>query len=156
MSYELLTSVVIYAGFVDANCLIYLWPEEFDSCRICVISGSFSKPIFSCFLSEVQYDMVLLMWCGVWCDVMCHVIIWCAVVVFCSIFFWKVLLLYFPNHLPSFECLTVLYSLAFPATRELQLFYHNLKYLPIWFSYFIIYSTGNLLSWLEAFLMLHL
>ena len=54
MSYDLLTSVVIYAGFVDANCLIYLWPEEFDSCRICVISGSFSKPIFSCFLSEVQ------------------------------------------------------------------------------------------------------
>ena len=54
MSYELLTSTVVYAGFVDANCLIYLWPEEFDSCRICVISGSFSKPIFSCFLSEVR------------------------------------------------------------------------------------------------------
>ena len=43
-----------YAGFVDANCLLYLWPSEFDSCRICIISGNLNRPIFSCFLSKVR------------------------------------------------------------------------------------------------------
>ena len=46
-----------YAGFVDANCLLYLWPSEFDSCRICIISGNLNRPIFSCFLSNVRIPL---------------------------------------------------------------------------------------------------
>jgi hypothetical protein len=59
MSYDLLTSVQTYAGYVDANCLIYLWPKEFDHCRICFVSGPYDRPIFSCFLSEVSRDKLI-------------------------------------------------------------------------------------------------
>jgi hypothetical protein len=152
MSYDLLTSVVVYAGFVDANCLIYLWPEEFDSCRICVISGSFSKPIFSCFLSEVRH--VLCVWCGVvWCDVTLCVVPFYDVLWFSLQCFIKVLLLYFTCHLPSFLCLILLYLPAFPFIRELQFSHHNLKYPRISFSFSSTYLPifNCLLQWHIAF-----
>ena len=53
MATDLLGSVILYAGYVDANCLCYLWPEEFKPYRICFISGSFTEPIFSCFYNKV-------------------------------------------------------------------------------------------------------
>lgn len=45
-------SIINYAGFVDAQCLCYIWPEEFNHCRICLISGSLQRPLFSCFFSK--------------------------------------------------------------------------------------------------------
>lgn len=46
---EILSTIITYAGFVDAYSLCFMWPQEFNSYRICFISGSFSKPVFSCF-----------------------------------------------------------------------------------------------------------
>lgn len=46
---ELLTSLFEYAGLVDANALIYLWPREFADVRLCMISGDLSRPIISVF-----------------------------------------------------------------------------------------------------------
>lgn len=45
-----------YAGFVDANALYYLWPKEFSKYRICFISGSLTKPIFTCFTPVSSND----------------------------------------------------------------------------------------------------
>jgi hypothetical protein len=53
---EILTSVLDYAGFVDANCLCFLWPEEFASLRICLVSGTNNAPIFSTFAGEVRHS----------------------------------------------------------------------------------------------------
>jgi hypothetical protein len=46
---DIISTVNEYSGFVDANCLCFLWPREFNGARICFISGSFDKPMFSCF-----------------------------------------------------------------------------------------------------------
>lgn len=42
-------SVCQYSGCVDANALCFLWPEEFNRYRICVISGPSKEPILSYF-----------------------------------------------------------------------------------------------------------
>ncbi|CAE7471823.1 unnamed protein product, partial [Symbiodinium microadriaticum] len=47
---DILQSCLQYAGFVDANCLMYIWPREFHNARICLISGS-TNPIFTTFCS---------------------------------------------------------------------------------------------------------
>lgn len=39
ISHVVLSSVMEYAGLVDANALSFLWPTEFNEFRICVISG---------------------------------------------------------------------------------------------------------------------
>lgn len=46
---EILPSVLEYAGFVDANVLFFLWPEEFRTSRILMISGAPTRPMFSVF-----------------------------------------------------------------------------------------------------------
>jgi hypothetical protein len=46
---EIVQSVLQYAGFVDANSLLYIWPSEMQSCRICLISGDLKRPIFCTF-----------------------------------------------------------------------------------------------------------
>lgn len=47
---DIVPTLIEYAGFVDANCLCYLWPDEFRNKRICIISNtSTSRPMFSCF-----------------------------------------------------------------------------------------------------------
>ena len=45
----LLQSVLNPADFVDANVLFHLWPEEFNSCRVCFISDTDRSTIFTCF-----------------------------------------------------------------------------------------------------------
>lgn len=51
---DIIPTVTDYAGFVDANCLCYVWPAEFEQYRICIISNSSSgaAPMFSCFSSR--------------------------------------------------------------------------------------------------------
>ena len=51
-SQDILGTVMGYSTFVDANCLCFLWPIEFNNFRICLISGSVS-PMFSCFSIKV-------------------------------------------------------------------------------------------------------
>ena len=46
---DILSSVVAYAGFVDANALIWLWLEELSPFRICLLSGTRENPIISTF-----------------------------------------------------------------------------------------------------------
>lgn len=53
---EILQSCLQYAGFVDANCLNYIWPLEFQQYRILLISGSMS-PIFSLFYSPKAFHL---------------------------------------------------------------------------------------------------
>lgn len=43
--------ILQYSGIVDANALCFLWLEEFNQCRICIVSGPETNPIFSCFVS---------------------------------------------------------------------------------------------------------
>ena len=45
----LLQSVFNVADFVDANVLFHLWPEEFNTCRVCFISDTDRSTIFTCF-----------------------------------------------------------------------------------------------------------
>ncbi len=45
----LLQSVFNVADFVDANVLFHLWPEEFNTCRVCFISDTNRSTIFTCF-----------------------------------------------------------------------------------------------------------
>eukprot|EP00602_Paraphysomonas_sp_CaronLab_P013286 CAMPEP_0185041780 /NCGR_PEP_ID=MMETSP1103-20130426/41527_1 /TAXON_ID=36769 /ORGANISM="Paraphysomonas bandaiensis, Strain Caron Lab Isolate" /LENGTH=427 /DNA_ID=CAMNT_0027581673 /DNA_START=49 /DNA_END=1329 /DNA_ORIENTATION=+ len=52
---EILNSCLQYAGFVDANCLLYIWPEEFHDARVCIISGT-TKPMFTTFYSGEDCD----------------------------------------------------------------------------------------------------
>ena len=47
---EILQSCLQYAGFVDANCLHYIWPQEFEQYRILLISGN-TSPIFTVFFA---------------------------------------------------------------------------------------------------------
>ena len=49
-----------YAGFVDANSLMYIWPNEFYNHKICVISGSTENPIFSCFATKEKVIIIYL------------------------------------------------------------------------------------------------
>ncbi len=51
VQYELLSTVMEYAGLVDANALLFLWPEELVKYRLCIISGDQQNPIFSSFCS---------------------------------------------------------------------------------------------------------
>ena len=44
-----MSSVTEYAGFVDANALSFIWPEEFSGIRICIVSGRLNSPILSIF-----------------------------------------------------------------------------------------------------------
>ena len=46
---DILSSVVCYAGFVDANALIWLFLEELSPYRICLLSGTREHPIISTF-----------------------------------------------------------------------------------------------------------
>ena len=46
-----------YAGFVDANCLLYIWPKEMQRSRICLISGDLQKPIFCTFFPQNVVNM---------------------------------------------------------------------------------------------------
>jgi hypothetical protein len=57
---------VQYAGYVDANALAFVWPENFDKFRICFVSGPASDPILSCFVPsrrskpvEELYEIVI-------------------------------------------------------------------------------------------------
>ena len=50
---EIIGTVTQYAGLVDANSLVFLWPREFRNYRICLISGDVSQSIFSVFQSKV-------------------------------------------------------------------------------------------------------
>ena len=54
---ELLQSTLNYSGFVDANCLIYIWPREMMNCRICLLSGNLKQPIFCCFYPSHVKDL---------------------------------------------------------------------------------------------------
>lgn len=47
---DIISTVHQYCGFVDANALCWIWPEEFDLHKICFISGPLSKPLISCFM----------------------------------------------------------------------------------------------------------
>lgn len=49
---EIFSSILVQSNFVDANCLVYLWPFEFISFELCIISGSFDNPIVSIFKSN--------------------------------------------------------------------------------------------------------
>jgi len=49
---EILSSIVTFAGFVDAHILCFLWPIEFHNHHFCFVSGPTSKPIFSSFASR--------------------------------------------------------------------------------------------------------
>lgn len=51
---SVLPSLLEYAGFVDANSLSFIWPVEFNTSRICFISGDSKKPMFTCFVPEGQ------------------------------------------------------------------------------------------------------
>ncbi len=55
--HDILTSVILYAGHVDANIFSVWWPQELDGFRICVISGPESRPIFSCFSRSQSADL---------------------------------------------------------------------------------------------------
>jgi hypothetical protein len=57
MKNDVLNTINEFAGFVDANCLCFLWLQEFNSSRICIISGSNNKPIFSCFSLKNKRDI---------------------------------------------------------------------------------------------------
>jgi hypothetical protein len=46
---DLIQTYQEYAGFVDANGLCFLWPEEFNQFRFLFISGTPTAPIFSSF-----------------------------------------------------------------------------------------------------------
>ena len=46
---DILSSVLGYAYFVDANALIWLWLQEFGPYRICLLSGTSDRPIVSLF-----------------------------------------------------------------------------------------------------------
>jgi hypothetical protein len=54
---EIVQSVLNYAGFVDANALLYIWPREMLRCRICLISGDLRKPIFCTFFPAGVADL---------------------------------------------------------------------------------------------------
>lgn len=47
-----LETVTQYAGLVDANVLSCLWFAEFINCRICLISGDASQPLFMSFTTK--------------------------------------------------------------------------------------------------------
>lgn len=50
---DIVPSINEYAGFVDANAFCFLWPEEFRTKRICLISNTHTlHPMFSCFSSR--------------------------------------------------------------------------------------------------------
>ena len=53
---DILPSVLEYAGFVDANAFVFLWPVEFSSFRLCFISGDPRKPLVSCFSARDSND----------------------------------------------------------------------------------------------------
>jgi hypothetical protein len=46
---DVLESVNLHAGFVDAQCLAFLWLEELAPFRVTVVSGDLKSPIFSVF-----------------------------------------------------------------------------------------------------------
>lgn len=60
---DIVPTINEYAGFVDANCLCYLWPQEFAQFRICIISNPASAaPMFSCFSSSgkvAKFDILV-------------------------------------------------------------------------------------------------
>lgn len=56
---DILPSVLQYAGLVDANALIFTWPQEFVSFRLCVISGNPAQPLFSCFSARDAAESTL-------------------------------------------------------------------------------------------------
>jgi hypothetical protein len=49
---DVLESVKLPAGFVDAQCLSFLWLEELSQFRVSVVSGDLKSPIFSVFCKE--------------------------------------------------------------------------------------------------------
>jgi hypothetical protein len=50
---DLLTTIVTYCDFVDANALSFLWPREFDGFYICFLSGNTSSsPLITTFQSN--------------------------------------------------------------------------------------------------------
>jgi len=51
---EVLSSCTEYSQFVDANCLTFIWPEEFNHYRICLISGNTSNPLFTVFTAQEE------------------------------------------------------------------------------------------------------
>ena len=64
MKVDVLNTVNVYAGFVDAYCLCFLWVQEFNSSRICIISGSEEKPMFSCFsLKDLRSSRDIIIYC---------------------------------------------------------------------------------------------
>lgn len=60
---EILQSCLQYAGFVDANCLNFIWPQEFHRYQILLISGT-NSPIFTLFylpnVSNLFYHIINL------------------------------------------------------------------------------------------------
>lgn len=54
---DVLSTLEEYAGMVDANCLCFLWLREFSPSRVCLISGSDARPVFSVFcIKGVEQD----------------------------------------------------------------------------------------------------
>ena len=51
---DIISTVLLPSGFVDANALSFLWLKEFDQFRICFISGPLTNPIFCCFESNIK------------------------------------------------------------------------------------------------------
>lgn len=64
---DILPSVLQYAGLVDANALIFLFPQEFVNFRLCIISGSPQVPLISCF-SARSADPATLSDVLIYCD----------------------------------------------------------------------------------------
>lgn len=53
---EIVSTVNAYAGFVDANCLSFLWLSDFERFRICLLSGTVNNPLISIFASSNAMD----------------------------------------------------------------------------------------------------
>eukprot|EP00601_Ochromonadales_sp_CCMP2298_P007227 CAMPEP_0173198682 /NCGR_PEP_ID=MMETSP1141-20130122/16815_1 /TAXON_ID=483371 /ORGANISM="non described non described, Strain CCMP2298" /LENGTH=208 /DNA_ID=CAMNT_0014123487 /DNA_START=13 /DNA_END=639 /DNA_ORIENTATION=- len=47
---EIVGSIRQYSGFVDANALPFIWPQNFDKFRLLFISGPMASPILTCFV----------------------------------------------------------------------------------------------------------
>ena len=63
---DLVPTFIEYAGFVDANSFLYLWPDEFHRKCVCIVSNSHTnQPMFSCFTakgvksSEIEVDILI-------------------------------------------------------------------------------------------------
>ncbi len=64
IQYEVISSIMEYAGLVDANALLFIWPIELRPYRICIISGAEHAPMFSCFSGGTGARQDVIMRCS--------------------------------------------------------------------------------------------